>query len=132
MKGAHPSGMAVTVRKKGDLEVAVVTVVNALGNIYDPATGECLAYSSGESGSPFTNTTISCVITNAALTKAQSNKIADTTQDAYAKCIRPVHTAFDGDTVFLLASGEVDASLIEVQMLADEVCCDAILRAVKV
>ena len=132
MKGAHPSGMAVTVRKKGDLEVAVVTVVNALGNIYDPATGECLAYSSGESGSPFTNTTISCVITNAALTKAQANKIADTTQDAYAKCIRPVHTSFDGDTIFLLASGEVDASLIEVQMLADEVCCDAILRAVKV
>ena len=131
MAGAIPSGMAACMRKDGDLEVVVVTVVNALGNVYDHATGECVAFSEGEFGSPFTNTTISCVITNAKLTKAQANKIADTTQDAYAKCIRPVHTAFDGDTVFVLAGGEVEAPLIKVQMLADSVCCDAILKAVK-
>ena len=131
MKTAKPSGMAVVIRKKGDLEVAVVTVVNALGNVFDPATGEKVAFASGDGNIGFTNTTISCVLTNAALTKAQANKIADTTQDAYAKCIRPVHTGFDGDSIFVMASGKAEASLLEVQMLADEACCEAILKAVK-
>lgn len=130
MKGAKPSGLAVVTAKQGDLEVSVVTVVNALGNIYDPATGEKVAFSEGDGGL-FSNTTISCVLTNATLTKAQANKLADTTQDAYAKCIRPVHTGFDGDSVFVMASGEVNASMLHVQMLADDVCCQAILKAVK-
>lgn len=128
---AIPSGMAVSMRRKGDLEVAVVSVVNALGNIYDPIKGEPIACSEGRSVSPFTNTTISCVITNARLTKAQANKLADATQDAYARCIRPVHTPYDGDTIFLLASGEVEANILDVQMLADEVCCHAIVKAVR-
>ena len=131
MANAIPSGMAVAMLKKGDLEVAVVSVVNALGNIYDPVKGDPIAYSEGRAVSPFTNTTISCVITNARLTKAQANKLADATQDAYARCIRPVHTPYDGDTIFLLASGEVDANLLDVQMLADEMCCQAIVKAVR-
>ena len=131
MANAIPSGMAVAMHKKGDLEVAVVSVVNALGNIYDPIKGEPLAYSEGAIATPFTNTTISCVITNAKLTKAQANKIADATQDAYARSIRPVHTLYDGDTIFLLASGEVETNLLDLQMLADEVCCHAIVRAVR-
>ena len=131
MSKATPSGMAVAMRKEGPLEVAVVTVVNALGNIFDPIKGEPLAFNKGDQGAPFTNTTISCVITNAKLTKAQANKLADATQDAYARCIRPVHTPFDGDTIFVLASGEVEAPLLTLQMLADEVCCHAIVRAVK-
>lgn len=130
MKTAVPSGMAVVAAKKGDLEVAVIAVVNALGNVYDPATGECIACSSGDICGNM-NTTISCVLTNAKLTKAQANKISDTTQDAYAKCIRPVHTLYDGDTVFVMASGEVQTNLLAVQMLADEVCCAAILKAVR-
>ena len=131
MANAIPSGMAVSMRRKGDLEVAVVSVVNALGNIYDPVKGDPIAYSEGGNATPFTNTTISCVITNARLTKAQANKLADATQDAYARCIRPVHTPYDGDTIFLLASGEVDANLLDVQMLADEMCCQAIVKAVR-
>ncbi len=130
MQTAKPSGMAVVTGKKGELEVAVVTVVNALGNVYDPATGKAVAFSSGNAFG-YLNTTISCVLTNAKLTKAQANKIADTTQDAYARCIRPVHTLLDGDSIFVMASEEVEASLLEVQMLADEVCEKAILKAVK-
>ena len=131
MQSAKPSGMAVVTAKKGDLEVAVVAVVNALGNIYDPLTGTPVATSDGAAPSGNMNTTISCVLTNAVLTKAQANKLADTTQDAYARCIRPVHTVLDGDSIFVMASGEVEASFLELQMLAEEVCAAAILKAVK-
>ena len=131
MTSAKPSGMAVMMSRKGDLEVAVVTVVNALGDIYDPLTGEAIIRSDGRTSGSFTNTTISCVLTNAKLTKAQANKIADTTQDAYARCIRPVHTCYDGDSIFVMASGEVEASLLDVQMIAEETCERAILAAVR-
>ena len=127
MATAVPSGMAVVTKRIGELEVAVVSVVNALGNIYDPQTGKCLASSEGTVIGNM-NTTISCVLTNAKLTKAQANKLADTTQDAYAKCIRPVHTMYDGDSVFVMASGEIDADMLALQMIADELCCKAILR----
>ena len=118
-------------RKEGDLEVAVVAVVNALGNVYDPSNGEKIAFTPSRGYPVFCNTTISCVLTNAIMTKAQANKLADATQDSYARCIRPVHTAFDGDSIFLLASGEVKADLLAVQMLADEACCEAIIKAVR-
>ena len=131
MQSAKPSGMAVVTAKKDDLEVAVVAVVNALGNIYNPLTGAPVATSDGVAPSGNMNTTISCVLTNAVLTKAQANKLADTTQDAYARCIRPVHTVLDGDSIFVMASGEVEASFLELQMLAEEVCAAAILKAVK-
>ena len=131
MAKAIPSGMAVTIAKKGELEIAVVTVVNALGNIYDPSTGQAVCAVLPEESSVHANTTISCVITNAKLTKAQANKLADTAQDAYARCIRPVHTPYDGDSIFVMSSGEYEASFIELQMMAEELCEKAILRAVK-
>ncbi len=45
------------------------------------------------------NTTIGCIITNADLNKAQMNKIASMAHNGYARCIRPVHTSSDGDTI---------------------------------
>jgi len=131
MKSAKPSGMSVVLAKKGELEVGVVTVVNALGNIYDPSTGKPIAeVLPAESPSTHANTTISCVITNAKLTKSQANKLADITQDAYARCIRPVHSGFDGDTIFVLASGEVETEIFSLQIMAQEVCEQAIIKAV--
>ena len=58
---------------------------------------------------PRSNTTISCIITNARLTKAQATKVAQMAADAYAHTIRPTHTTNDGDTIYVLASGELPA-----------------------
>lgn len=55
-----------------------------------------------------TNTTISCIVTNAQLTKAHATKVAQMAADAYAHTIRPTHTSNDGDTIYILASGELD------------------------
>ncbi len=131
MAGAKKSGMAVCVAAKGSVEMAVVTVVNALGNVYDPQTGKAVKKTDGNVNAPsFSNTTITCVLTNACFTKAQANKLADVTQDAYARCIRPVHTMYDGDSIFVLSSGAVSANPIELQMMADALCAKAILTAV--
>ena len=50
-------------------------------------------------------TTIGVVATDAVLTKAQANKLATMAHDGLARCIDPVHTMTDGDTLFALATG---------------------------
>lgn len=77
-----------------------------------------------------TNTTIGVVLTNATITKAQAQKISTITHDAYARTIKPVHTSADGDTIFTMASGEVEAPFDLVGILATEAMQGAILRAV--
>jgi L-aminopeptidase/D-esterase-like protein len=54
------------------------------------------------------NTTIGVVATSAALTKSEVSKMADVAHDGLARAIRPAHSLFDGDTVFGLATGDVD------------------------
>jgi len=51
------------------------------------------------------NTTIACVATDVALTKAQARRVAIMAQAGMAMSIRPVHTPFDGDIVFALSTG---------------------------
>jgi L-aminopeptidase/D-esterase-like protein len=77
------------------------------------------------------NTTIGCILTNVKLTKSQANKLASTAHNGYARAIRPVHTSADGDTIFLLSTGEVEASADALGMLAAEVMAKAINRAAK-
>ncbi|AVH55916.1 MULTISPECIES: P1 family peptidase [Streptomyces] len=51
------------------------------------------------------NTTLAVVATDAALTRAQAQKLAGTAHDGLARAIRPVHLLTDGDTVFALSTG---------------------------
>ena len=57
--------------------------------------------------SPGANTTLAIVAVNADLTTAEAKRVAMMAQDGLARAIRPVHTPFDGDVVFVLASGEI-------------------------
>ena len=77
-----------------------------------------------------TNTTIGAVITNAALPKAQLCKVAGMAHDGMARAIRPVHTSMDGDTIYALSVGNVDANLDLVGTLAAHVVARAIECAV--
>ncbi|WP_376796984.1 P1 family peptidase [Thermogemmatispora sp.] len=92
--------------------VGAIVVVNAAGNIVDPASGTIIAGATGGAGEagaagahPFGNTTIGVVATNAALSKTSVNKIAQMAHNGLAQAIQPAHTMFDGDTVFALALG---------------------------
>lgn len=80
------------------------------------------------------NTTIGVVATNAPLTKAQAQKIAQMAHDGLARAISPVHTPSDGDTVFALGTGKLEtptdnARLAVIGALAAEAMADAIVRA---
>jgi L-aminopeptidase/D-esterase-like protein len=58
---------------------------------------------------PVGNTTLVCVMTDAALTKAECGIVAKMAQAGMARAVDPVHSAVDGDVVFALASGSAGA-----------------------
>jgi L-aminopeptidase/D-esterase-like protein len=117
--------------------VGAIVVVNAVGDIVDPADGRLVAGPRGEAGAfldtmsalrsgsrrgsqngaPEGNTTIGVVATNARLTKEQVNRLATVAHDGFARAIRPVHTSADGDTVFAMATGEVRMSEARITAL---------------
>ena len=133
---AMKCGLGEHVETSGDLVCGAISAVNACGDVIDPDTGVAIAGVLAEDGTlaanttqtllsmqasmplPRTNTTISCIVTNARLTKAQATKVAQMAADAYAHAIRPTHTSNDGDTVFVMATGEVDAMVDVVAALA--------------
>lgn len=76
------------------------------------------------------NTTIGCILTNASLSKVQCNKVAEVAHNGYALSIRPVHTSMDGDTIFSMASGSIQANLDTVCYLAQTAMKEAVLDAI--
>ena len=145
-------GSACRVLKSG-LIVAAIVVVNAWGNIVDPNSGRIVAGAMDKETGEFvdivkhlcaqdnevcranhtlgTNTTVGVVATNAALSAAEAAKVAQMAHDGLARVIRPVHTMFDGDTVFALSLAKKEADVNTVGIVAVEVVAEAILRAVK-
>ncbi len=133
------------------LVVGAVVAVNALGDVYDPETGEQLAGPRQESGNGFyssidlltrpgapgapaisDNTTIGVVATNATLTKEQANKLASVAHDGIALAVRPAHTMSDGDTIFALGTGRLkgDVDMLRLGAAAVQCVSAAIVRGV--
>jgi L-aminopeptidase/D-esterase-like protein len=83
---------------------------------------------------PGANTTIAAVATDAALDKAGCRRLAIMAQDGLARAIRPVHTPFDGDTVFSLSTGAgppvEPATLLRLGSAAADCLARAVMRAV--
>ena len=77
------------------------------------------------------NTTLGVIITNAAFSKAQLCKIAGMAHDGYARSIDPVHTSADGDSIYAVSAGTLQADLDLAGLLAAEVMSCAITRAVR-
>jgi len=79
------------------------------------------------------NSTIGVVATNARLTKAQATKVAQMAHDGLARTISPIHTMYDGDTLFSLATGTLAAGAdpSTVGALAADAVAEAVLRGVR-
>ena len=80
-------------------------------------------------------TAIAVVATDAALSRNDAQRVAVMAQDGFARAIRPVHTPFDGDSVFVLATGQRPAlrssgALARLGMLAADCVGRAIARGV--
>ncbi|MGV9235205.1 P1 family peptidase [Streptomyces nigra] len=152
-------GTASTVLESG-ITVAALVVANAAGSAVEPGTGALYGELSHglvnlpeahvheaarrrlaeiadtNAPPPPLNTTLAVVATDAALTKAQAQKLAGTSHDGIARAVRPVHLLNDGDTVFALATGEraLDAdplALNDVLAAGADMVTRAIVRAVR-
>ena len=77
------------------------------------------------------NTTIGIVATNAKLDKAGCKKVSQMAHNGYAKAIFPIHTPHDGDTIFTMATGEVETDITLLGSLATEVVEKSIINAIK-
>lgn len=107
------------------ITVAALVAVNSLGSVIDGSTGTLwelrleidgelgpiarrpVKVPSGTASVSGSNTTIGVVATDADLTKAQAQKLAQAAHDGLARSIRPAHTMFDGDTIFCVATGAI-------------------------
>jgi len=126
-------GYAETELESG-VSVAAAVVVNAAGSIVDSESGrlwadrrrllatpsdperEALATAHAKAQRSAA-TTIGVVMTDAILTKAQANKVAAVAHDGMARAIRPVHSMFDGDAVFCLASSRRSVAEDQIRSL---------------
>jgi len=134
------------------ITVAALIVCNAVGDVIDPATGEVIAGARTADGRDLlgtrdavlqgelpqnllagTNTTIGVVATDAVLSKAQAQRLAQVSHDGLARAINPVHTMLDGDTLFALATGASgkNADMLLLATLAAEVTARAVVNAVR-
>ena len=149
MTRSMKSGLGVYAVQIGDLKVAAIVAVNALGDVYDERNGQKIAGLLTEDRKNFAdsrnelykistqtnlfnreNTTIGMIITNGNFDKTQLTKISSMTRNAYARSIKPVGTLADGDTIYAASTGEVKADLNMVGTLASEVMSEAIRRAI--
>lgn len=160
MATAMKAGLGSYAVQIGDLKVGAIVAVNACGDIFDYDTHEIIAglltpdlksfanteqvvyqmceahMASGNTAldnKELQNTTIGVVITNGKFTKAQMNKIATMAHNGYARTINPVHTTMDGDSIYAMSVGEVEADMDMVGTLAANVMghavCDAVRKA---
>lgn len=148
MDRSMKSGLGVYGVSVGELKMAAIVIVNALGDIYDPSTGKKVAGLLNEDKTGFSdtreeiykqmkpqnmftgNTTIGAIITNARFDKAQLTKLASMTRSAYSRCILPVGTMADGDTIYAASVGDLIVDINMAGTLAGEVMEQAILRAI--
>ena len=133
--------------------VSALAVVNAIGDVRDPASGKIVAgarktpasstedgdfadsarlmKSMGPTGMTRENTTLVVVATNAALSKVEATKLAQLGQLGVARAINPVNTMSDGDLVVAMSAGTARAPIDALGVAAAEAVAEAILRAVR-
>ena len=136
------------------ITVGALVAVNAVGDVYHPQTGQCIASARLPDGTPVmadgllygsspiptqmripapgSNTTIGVVAVDCKLSKDEATRLADVAHDGLARTIRPVHTQMDGDTIFSLATARVirEINFVKLCAAASEVMARAVVNAV--
>ena len=144
---AMKGGIGTASLRVGKLTVGAIVAVNAVGDV--SAGGRVIAGARDADGhlgavaailrgdlpaalQPGMATTIGVVATDAVLTKAQCRKLAQQSHDGLARTIDPVHTLWDGDTMFALATGAsgLPGNMLTLGLMAARVTEAAILNAV--
>lgn len=142
------SGLGTFAIEQGDIKVGAIVAVNAVGDVYEDGKviagllsedklslsssfEEILSWSDKREVKAATNTTIAVLVTNAKFPKAMLCKIAGMAHNGYARAINPVHSMMDGDSIYAASTGNVEANVDTVGMLAAYVLERAVIDAVK-
>jgi L-aminopeptidase/D-esterase-like protein len=130
--GLYKGGLgSASIRTEQGLTVGAIAAVNSLGSPLIPGTDVFWAHlleQDNEFGGrrpkgpiaafdldlpvdmkgprPRTNTTIAIIATDADLSRVELQRAAIMASDGFARALRPVHTPFDGDIVFGVATGK--------------------------
>ncbi|MCK8600810.1 P1 family peptidase [Desulfoferrobacter suflitae] len=153
LQQAMKSGLgSACVKAPSGVKVAALMVVNAFGDVIDPALNHPIAgcrksphslqlidadaqlrhlkqlkgFSEGQ------NTVVGVVATNVKFTKTQLTKVAQMAHDGLARTVYPAHTQYDGDTIFSLSCGDLEGVEVSVVgSLAAQATARAILHGVR-
>ena len=130
------AGLGTAAVREGDATVGALVACNALGDVLG-ADGAVLAGSTAPpdapgfpAPTPFENTTLVVLATDARVGKAECHLLAQSAHDGLARSIRPAHTRYDGDFAAVLATGEVDAHPDRLRVAATEAVARAVRAAV--
>lgn len=148
---AMKGGIGTASARVGKVTLGAIVAVNAVGDVIEPGTGRVLAGARDAAGgrqrinaadavmrgeAPAAlqagmATTIGAIATDAVLTKAQARKLAQMAHDGLARAIDPIHTMWDGDTIFCLATGKsaLPGNMMALGIMAARVMAAAVQRA---
>ncbi len=140
-------------RLPGGGTVGAMVAVNAVGDVIDPSTGKILAGVRSRDGRRIVgakqalaegeplprllggqSTTIGVIATDVRLDKAGATWVARMAHDGLARVINPVHTQYDGDTLFAVATGQEKEGTTNVTLIgawAAEVVAEAVVAAIR-
>ena len=133
------------------IKVFVITVNNAVGAIHgrdgsvvrgnkDPKTGKrepifnSFGVNKSQQFKDKQNTTITAVVTNADITRSDMKRLAIMVHTSMGSTIRPFHTPWDGDTLFVISTQTQkmpkDFSVSDLGVVTSELLTQALLRSV--
>jgi len=149
--GTMKGGVGTWAVAAGEIVVGALAVLNPFGDVRD-FDGSIIAGARGSDGGfadaarllargaaphsafsrPGHNTTLAVVATNARLDRQGLYDTARMAGDALARHVTPVGTAFDGDVIFALTTGEVPVThALQVELLAQAALAEALVRGVR-
>ncbi len=129
--GSRPGGLGCASTRHAGCVISAMIAVNSFGEVYrgSPPLGDVPLPKMPLVGQ---NTTIGVIATSAPLSKPQAQRLAMMAHDGLARCIRPIHTQFDGDTLFALSTAPEGLSPVDPLTLSvlGTLAADCVVRAV--
>jgi L-aminopeptidase/D-esterase-like protein len=129
------AGIGSATTDVGDATLGALVALNAVGDVVD-LTGRWICGGPGELTAPAVsgfreNTTLVAIATDATLSKSDLLRLCVRSHDALAATLRPAHTRYDGDIVFAVSCGQIEADLDLLGEAAFTTVAAAIVSAVE-
>ena len=135
--GSRPGGIGSVALRWNGYTLGALVAVNSYGEVYAGAPPEGAVplpkHATGRALAASFNTCIGAFATDAPLTRAQAQRIAVMAQDGLARAVRPIHTPFDGDSIFALSTAAPGTPPVDAVTLAilGTLAADLVARATR-